>query len=334
MKTKNLILTMLIACGLFATNAYVATPKNNESQPTGQEEQTQVPENAPKVYFSKEITPESLIQIYKALGREAHGKVAVKLSMGEPGGNNYLKPELIGDFVKSVNGTFVDANTAYGGNRGNVADHMKAARDHGFTAIADVDILDADGAIRLPIAGGKHLTEDIVGSHFTNYDFYVNLSHFKGHASGGFGGAIKNMAIGLASPEGKNMIHTAGQRNTFPWGTVEQDNFLESMAEAAKAIADHCGENIIYISVMNNLSVDCDCDASPADPEMNDIGILASLDPVALDKACVDKVYTSDDHGKIHLIERMESRHGIHTLDYAEQIGVGSQTYQLVDLDK
>lgn len=334
MKRLNIILIVLFTCGLISLYGYFATGKSTESQTVGHAEESETTDDAPKVYFTKEISPESLIRIYKALGREAHGKVAVKLSMGEPGGKLYLKPELIGSFVKSVNGTFVDANTAYGGKRGNVADHMKAAKDHGFTAVAPVDILDSEGEIKLPIAGGKHLKEDIVGSHFANYDFYVNLSHFKGHAMGGFGGAIKNMAIGLASPEGKNRIHTAGQRNTYPWGEVEQDEFLESMAEAAKAIADYCGENIIYISVMNNLSVDCDCDSNPADPEMHDVGILASLDPVALDKACVDKVYASDDHGKIHLIERMESRHGIHTLDYAEQIGVGTQKYQLVDLDK
>lgn len=334
MKRLNIILIALFTCGLISLYGYFSTGKSTESQTVGHAEEGETTGDAPKVYFTKEISPESLIRIYKALGREAHGKVAVKLSMGEPGGKLYLKPELIGSFVKSVNGTFVDANTAYGGKRGNVADHMKAAKDHGFTAVAPVDILDSEGEIKLPIAGGKHLKEDIVGSHFANYDFYVNLSHFKGHAMGGFGGAIKNMAIGLASPEGKNRIHTAGQRNTYPWGEVEQDEFLESMAEAAKAIADYCGENIIYISVMNNLSVDCDCDSNPADPEMHDVGILASLDPVALDKACVDKVYASDDHGKIHLIERMESRHGIHTLNYAEQIGVGTQKYQLVDLDK
>lgn len=287
---------------------------------------------AAKVYFTKEITPESLIKIYKALGREAHGKVAIKLSMGEPGGHNYLKPELVSDFVKSVNGTFIDANTAYGGKRSSTEQHMQTAIDHGFTAIALVDILDAEGEIDLPVTGGKHLTRDIVGSHFPNYDFVVNLSHFKGHAMGGFGGALKNMSIGIASSRGKVLIHSAGT-STENWGKPKQDDFLEAMAEAAKAVADHCGDNIIYISVMNNLSVDCDCDSNPADPQMHDVGILASLDPVALDRACVDLVYASEDHGKKHLIERMESRNGAHILTHAENIGVGTQKYELISID-
>lgn len=284
------------------------------------------------VYFTKNISPESLVEIYKALGRPAHGKVGVKMSMGEPGGHNYLKPELIGDLVKLVNGTIIDANTAYGGNRATTELHLKAAEDHGFTAIAPIDILDSEGEIDLPVEGGKHLTRDIVGSHFPNYDFIVNLSHFKGHAMGGFGGALKNMSIGIASSSGKVLIHSAGA-STTSWGSPAQNDFLESMAEAAKAIADHCGENIIYISVMNNLSVDCDCDNSPADPQMHDVGILASTDPVALDKACVDLVYASEDHGKIHLIERMESRNGIRTVEHAEALGMGTTTYKLISLD-
>ena len=289
-------------------------------------------EQVSKVYFTREITPESLMEIYKALGREAHGKVGIKLSMGEPGGHNYLKPELVGDFVRALNGTFIDANTAYGGNRATTELHLKAAEDHGFTAIAPIDILDSEGEISLPVNGGIRLKEDLVGSHFADYDFIVNLSHFKGHAMGGFGGALKNMSIGIASSRGKVLIHSAGE-STESWGNPEQDHFLESMAEAAKAVADYCGDNIIYISVMNNLSVDCDCDSNPADPEMGDIGILASLDPVALDKACVDQVYASEDHGKIHLVERMESRNGIHTVVHAEKIGMGSQQYELISLD-
>lgn len=288
--------------------------------------------DAPVVYMTREISPESLMKIYKALGREATGQVAIKLSMGEPGGHNYLQPELVGDFVKSVNGTIIDANTAYGGKRGTTADHLQTAQDHGFTAIAPIDILDADGEIQLPVTGGEHLTYDLVGSHYPNYDFTVVLSHFKGHAMGGFGGAIKNISIGIASSAGKVLIHSAGE-STTSWGSPKQDDFLETMAEAAKAIADHCGDNILYISVMNKLSVDCDCDSNPADPEMGDIGILASLDPVALDKACVDQVYASEDHGKIHLIERMESMNGAHTLVHAEKIGLGSQQYELVTLE-
>ena len=289
----------------------------------------------PKVYFIKEINPQNLIRIYEALGREAQGKVAVKLSTGEPGGNNFLQPALIGGLVKKVGGTIVECNTAYGGGRASTADHLKAAADHGFTAIAPVDIMDADGETALPVKGGKHLKEDFVGSHYPGYDFTVVLSHFKGHAMGGFGGAVKNISIGIASSAGKAWIHSAGKTKNADemWSNLPaQDDFLESMAEAAKAVADHCGDKILYISVANNLSVDCDCDAHPAAPRMGDIGILASLDPVALDKACVDMVYASDDPGKVHLIERMESRHGIHTLEHAEAIGLGSLQYELVTL--
>lgn len=288
------------------------------------------------VYMTKEISPEAIVKLYKALGREAKGKVAIKISTGEPGGHNFLQPSLIADFVKITDGTIVECNTAYEGRRFSTEDHRRAAEEHGFTAIAPVDIMDADGEVKLPVTDGKHLKYDIVGSHYPDYDFTVILSHFKGHAMGGFGGAVKNMSIGIASSNGKSYIHTAGKRDTTAglWENIApQDDFLESMAEAAKAVADHCGENIIYISVANNLSVDCDCDSNPADPQMHDIGVLASLDPIALDKACTDLVRSSDDHGKIHLIERIDSRHGMHTLDYGEQIGLGSQTYKIVNLD-
>ncbi|WP_394330953.1 DUF362 domain-containing protein [Alistipes provencensis] len=294
------------------------------------------PDNTPaKVYFIREINPQNLVKIYEALGREAKGRVAVKLSTGEPGGSNFLQPALIGDLVKKVDGTIVECNTAYGGGRASTADHLKAAADHGFTAIAPVDIMDADGETALPVKGGKHLKEDFVGRNYLNYDFTMVLSHFKGHAMGGFGGAVKNISIGIASSAGKAWIHSAGKTKNAGemWGNLPaQDDFLESMAEAAKAVADHCGDRILYISVANNLSVDCDCDAHPEAPRMCDIGILASLDPVALDKACVDMVYASDDPGKVHLIERMESRHGIHTLEHAETIGLGSQQYELITL--
>ncbi|RGL87081.1 DUF362 domain-containing protein [Butyricimonas virosa] len=289
----------------------------------------------PKVYMFTKISAENLVKIYEALGREATGKVAVKLSTGEPGGHNFLQPALIKDLVKKVNGTIVECNTAYGGGRANTENHLKAAKEHGFTAIAPVDIMDADGEVALPVKGGKHLKEDFVGSHYLNYDFTIILSHFKGHAMGGFGGAIKNMSIGIASSGGKAWIHSAGKTKGDPWGNLPpQDDFLESMAEAAKAVADHCGDKILYISVANNLSVDCDCDASPEDPQMGNIGILASLDPIALDKACTDLVRASEDHGKIHLIERIDSRHGMHTLEYGEKLGIGSQKYELVKLDK
>ena len=278
-----------------------------------------------KVYMLKDITPQNMIRLYDALGRKAKGKVAVKLSTGEPGGHNFLQPTLIKD---------VECNTAYGGGRADTDSHLKAAADHGFTAIAKVDIMDADGEVALPVQGGKHLKEDFVGSHYLDYDFTVVLSHFKGHAMGGFGGALKNISIGIASSAGKAWIHTAGKTKTDLWNNLpEQDHFLESMAEAAKAVTTHCGENILYISVMNRLSVDCDCDSNPEEPKMADIGMLASLDPVALDKACVDLVYASPDPGRVHLIERMESRHGIHIVEHAEALGMGSQRYDLVSLD-
>ena len=297
---------------------------------------TTAPESAtPVVYMTRDISPAGLDAVYEALGRKAEGRVAVKISTGEPGGNHYLKPALIGDLVKKVGGTIVECNTAYGGGRAATADHLKAAEAHGFTAIAPVDIMDAEGETALPVTGGKHLKEDFVGLHFPDYDFTIVLSHFKGHAMGGFGGALKNISIGIASSAGKAWIHTAGKTKTDLWNNLpEQDAFLESMAEAAKAVADHCGEKILYINVMNNLSVDCDCDAHPAAPQMGDIGILASLDPVALDQACVDLVYASEDPGKVHLIERMESRHGIRTVEHAAAIGVGSREYTLVSLDE
>lgn len=327
--------TLLSVLALALSVTMTACSQHNENGETQQSE-TEGPAVSDTaravVYMTRNITPEGLIAVYEALGREATGKVAVKLSTGEPGGHNYLQPSLIEDLVKRVNGTIVECNTAYGGGRSNTAAHLQAAEDHGFTAIAQVDIMDADGEIQLPVEGGRHIDYDIVGSHYADYDFTVVLSHFKGHAMAGFGGAIKNISIGIASANGKRWIHSAGT-STSSWGNPSQEDFLETMAEAAKAVADHCGDNILYISVANNLSVDCDCDSSPADPQMGDIGILASLDPVALDKACTDLIRSSEDHGKVHLIERIDSRQGMHTLDYAEQIRLGSQQYELVRLD-
>lgn len=319
---KSVIMAMTLFFAAAATTAGAQTTEEADKRPA--------------VYFIEEITPENLVRIYEALGRKAEGRVAVKVSTGEPGGHNFLQPTLIVDLVHKVGGTIVECNTAYGGGRSDTENHLKAAADHGFTSIADVDIMDADGEVALPVKGGRHLKEDFVGRNYLNYDFTVILSHFKGHAMGGFGGAIKNMSIGIASSKGKAWIHSAGKtkNQNEVWGDLPaQDDFLESMAEAAKAVADHCGDKILYISVANNLSVDCDCDSSPEDPKMGDIGILASLDPVALDKACVDMVRASKDHGKIHLIERIDSRHGMHTLDYGEKIGLGSQEYRLVRLD-
>lgn len=317
---KLSLLNILILVFMLPLGMYGSPQRENNNQT-----------ELPKVYILRDINSENLVKIYEALGRPVKGKVAVKLSTGEPGGHNFLQPMLIKSLVQRVHGTIVECNTAYGGGRSDTESHLKAARDHGFTSIATVDIMDADGEVELPLEGGKHLKKDIVGSHYLNYDFTVVLSHFKGHAMGGFGGAIKNISIGIASSNGKRYIHSAGT-STTDWGSPEQDDFLESMAEAAKAVINHCGENILYISVANNLSVDCDCDSSPEDPKMSDIGILASLDPVALDKACTDLVRASTDHGKIHLIERIDSRHGMHTLDYAEQIGIGKLVYELITL--
>lgn len=330
---KKNILVVLLATLLAATGCANAQKQRKASAAS---ESEAAAATLPKVYFFKEISSDNLVKIYEALGREAKGKVAVKLSTGEPGGHNFLQPSLIKALVQKVNGTIVECNTAYGGGRADTESHLKAAADHGFTAIAPVDIMDAEGEVELPVEGGKHLKFDIVGKDFLNYDFTIILSHFKGHAMGGFGGAIKNMSIGIASSNGKAWIHSAGKTRVpaEAWKNLpEQDDFLESMAEAAKAVADHCGDRILYISVANNLSVDCDCDASPEEPRMGDIGILASLDPVALDRACTDLVRSSEDHGKIHLIERIDSRHGMHTLDHAEALGMGSQKYELVALD-
>lgn len=284
-----------------------------------------------KVYMTRDISPAGMKAVYEALGRKAEGKkVAVKLSTGEPGGNNFLQPALIGDLVKSVKGTIVECNTAYGGGRAKTEDHLKAAADHGFTAIAPVDIMDAEGEVRLPVEGGRHLKYDIVGSHFPEYDFVVVLSHFKGHAMGGFGGAIKNISIGIASAEGKSHIHSGGTGGSMWSGS--QDAFLSSMAEAGKSVVDYMEGNMLYINVMNRLSVDCDCDSSPAEPDMHDIGILASMDPVALDQACIDLVYAAPDGDS--LVQRIESRNGLLTLEHAEEIGLGRRTYELVSLDE
>lgn len=282
----------------------------------------------PIVYITTEISAESLMAVYEALGASPSGRIAVKLSTGEPG-SNYLRTDLIGDFVMSLeNPTIVECNTAYGGSRANTAMHYQVAEDHGYTAIADVDIMDENGSMTLTVEGGDNLAENYVGAHFADYDYYVILSHFKGHTMAGFGGAIKNISIGIASSEGKAHIHSGGTGGNM-WGG-DQDAFLESMAEAGKSVVDYLDGNILYINVMNRLSVDCDCDGSPAEPDMHDIGILASFDPVALDQACVDLVYAAEDGQS--LINRIESRNGLHTLEQAEKIGLGSRKYQLVNI--
>lgn len=289
-----------------------------------------------KVYFCERITADNLVKVYKALGREPKGRVAIKLSTGETGNPNHLSVDVIKKFVHLVDGTIVECNTAYDGRRCNVSDHMQTAAEHGFTAIAEVDIMDGEGDVALPVRNGRHLKENYVGKNWLNYDFTVVMSHFKGHPMGGFGGALKNVAIGMASAAGKAWIHTAGKSRTVPvdWENVPpQNDFLESMAEACESVFDKAGDNILYISVANNLSVDCDCVAEPEPVKMQDIGILASLDPVALDRACVDMVYNSADPGKVHLIERIESRNATHLLDYAEELGLGSQVYELIHIE-
>lgn len=285
--------------------------------------------DVPVVYMTTDISPEGLMAVYEALEWSPEGKVAVKLSTGEPPASNYLRPELIADVVTAVSGTIVECNTAYGGSRAETAMHYQVAEDHGFTAITDFQILDENGSMSLPVTGGTHLTENFVGAAFADYDSYLILSHFKGHAMAGYGGAIKNISIGIGSSEGKSWIHTGGTSKRGISG--DQDAFLESMGEAGKSVVDALDGQIVYINVMNRLSVDCDCSGNPAEPDMHDIGILASADPVALDQACIDLVYAAQDSGS--LVKRIESRNGLHTLEYAEQIGLGSRTYELVKIN-
>ena len=291
------------------------------------------------VYMTKEISPEALINIYKALGVPAEGRVAVKISTGESAKSNYLRPELIKDLVQMVNGTIVECNTAYGGNRSTTANHRKAIEERGFNQIAAVDIMDEDDTMHLPVTDTKHLKYNIVGSHLANYDFMINLAHFKGHAMGGFGGVLKNQSIGVASSSGKIYIHTGGKSQSN-WTSVEQDDFLESMAASAQSVHNYFkqpGKNIIYINVMNNMSVDCDCDGNPSAPCLRDIGILASTDPVALDQACLDLVFnhtnSNGDDAK-PLVDRINKKHGVHTVEHAEKIGLGSRKYTIISIDK
>ncbi len=305
---------------------------STNSESVSQPEQSQPTSDKPVVYFTSDITPEGLAAVYEKLGWSPTGKVAVKLSTGEPPASNYLRPELIKDLVQSLNGTIVECNTAYGGSRAETAMHYQVAKDHGFTDIADFKILDEDGSMTLTVNGGTVLSENYVGEAFDDYESYLVLSHFKGHAMAGFGGAIKNISIGLGSSEGKCWIHSGGTSKTNAWGGV-QDRFLESMTEAGKSVSDYLGngERIVYVNVMNRLSVDCDCDGNPAEPDMHDIGILASTDPVALDQACIDLVYSAEDGGS--LVNRIESRNGVHTLEHAAEIGLGSREYELVDVN-
>ena len=286
--------------------------------------------SAPVVYFISEISPEALVKAYRVLGVELPGRVGVKMSTGESERSNYLRPELIADLVHLVNGTIVECNTAYGGSRSSTAMHRQQAKDNGLLDVAELDILDEEGSMEIPVEGGIRISVDYVGSHFADYDSFLVLTHFKGHAMAGFGGAIKNISIGFGSSMGKVWIHSGGtQTSGSIWG--EQDPFLEAMADAAKGVDTYMDGRIVYISVMNRLSVDCDCDGSPAEPDMHDIGILASADPLAIDQAAIDLVYAMPDSGS--LVRRIESRNGLHTLDAGEQNGLGSRYYNLVILN-
>lgn len=290
------------------------------------------------VYFTKNITPDNLIKIYEKLGVELNGKVGVKVSTGEAGSRGYLKADLISPLVKKLNGTIIECNTAYAGSRNNKEDHMKTAIEHGFD-FTDIDIMDGDGEFKIPVNNGKHLKYDIVGENFKNYDSIINLAHGKGHMMGGFGANLKNQSIGIASRNGKAYIHSCGQtEDPDECWTVkyEQKDFIESMAEAAKAVADYLKENnkpIVYITVANFLSVDCDCDAHQTDPVMSDIGIFASLDPVANDQAFIDAVWASTEDGSEKLRERVDRQVGRHITEYAEELGLGSTNYELVEID-
>jgi uncharacterized Fe-S center protein len=315
-----LCLLQITGCTRAAAQSPSVQPKSEFNKPGGK-----------TVYFTREITPRGLMNIYQALGAEPKGRIAIKLSTGEPPRSNYLRPELIKDLVQSLGGTIVESNTAYGGKRSSNELHLQTAKDHGFTAIAKFDLQDAEGEMALPVIGGEILKENFVGSHFANYDYYVVLSHFKGHQMAGYGGAIKNISIGIASSAGKVWIHSGGTKKS---GGISgnQDNFLRSMAEAGKSVTDSLKGNILYINVMNRLSVDCDCNGNPAEPDMHDIGILASFDPAALDQACVDLVAAATDGES--LMRRINSRNGLLTLEHAAKIGLGSRTYTLVSINQ
>ena len=291
-----------------------------------------------KVYFTKEITPESLIKIYEALGVELTGKVGVKVSTGEAGSKGYLKADLIAPLVKKLNGTIIECNTAYDGERNTYEDHIKVAEDHGFNSFAKVDIMDQNGEKKIPVHKGKHLKYDLIGENFDNYDSILNLAHGKGHVMGGFGANLKNQSIGIASRNGKAYIHSCGKTESpkLCWVTpFKQESFIESMAEAATAVSDYLKENnkpIVYITVANAISLDCDCDAHQGDPVIADIGIFASLDPVANDQAFIDAIWATHEEGTKDIEERIDSRKGRHITEYAESLGLGTTSYELIEI--
>lgn len=290
-----------------------------------------------KVYFTKTITPEKVIEMYNILGRELPGKVAVKVHSGEKGNQNFLHPEFMKPMVETVKGTIVECNTAYEGARNHTHKHQQLMAEHGWTEYFDVDIMDSEGPdLALPVEGGRILKENYVGKNLKNYDSLLVLSHFKGHPMGGYGGALKQLSIGCASSAGKSLIHSAGVTDdqTIVWNNhAEQNDFCEAMAESAKSVVEYFGGNAAYVSMMCNLSVDCDCCAVAEDPCMKDIGILSSLDPVALDQACIDLIYQSKDPGRDHFVERVESRNGTHTIDAAAKLRFGTKEYELILVD-
>lgn len=286
---------------------------------------------APKVYFSRTITPEKVVELYDMAGKKPDGKVAVKLHSGEVGNQNFLRPGFWKPIIEHVNGTVVECNTAYEGERNTTKKHLKTLKVHGWSDIFNVDLLDAEGPdLELEIPNGTVIKKNYVGKNLANYDSMVVLSHFKGHPMGGYGGALKQLSIGIASSFGKAYIHGAGEPEKI-W-TADHDSFLESMADAAASVVNYFKGNIIYVNVMKNMSVDCDCCAVAEDPCMKDIGILVSLDPVAIDQACLDLVYKADDPGRDHLLERIESRNGVHTVEAAAKLGIGSREYELVEI--
>ena len=287
------------------------------------------------VYFIKDITPENVVKIYEKLGKELTGKVAVKVHSGEKGNQNYLHPEFMRSIVEHVHGTIVECNTAYEGARNTTEKHQQLIKDHGWTDYFPVDIMDAEADTTLEIPNGKVIKQNFVGQNLNNYDSMLVLSHFKGHPMGGYGGALKQLSIGVASSAGKAWIHSAGKtkdQNELWSSVAEQDQFLEAMADAASSVVAHFNGNMAFINIMCNMSVDCDCCAVAEDPCMKDIGILASLDPIAIDRACVDLVKNSDDPGRGHLLERITSRHGEHTIEAAATLGFGSTDYELIEL--
>ncbi|MBR1774553.1 MAG: DUF362 domain-containing protein [Bacteroidales bacterium] len=331
---KKVFATLLFAAA--GILSFISCSKGGNTETSTEKEE--VKESV--VYMTNEITPESLVKIYEALGVTAEGRVGVKISTGDGKGIHALSPDLIAPLVNKLGANIIECNTAYAGTRHTSELHHKTITQHGYDKIAKVDIMDEEGEIKLPIADGKHLKYDIVGSHIDNYDFIVNLAHFKGHQMAGFGGVLKNQSIGFGSTNGKAYIHSAGtwekMEDLWEKHVAAQDDFTESMAEAAKAIADKFKGKIVYIAVMNNMSIDCDCNANPAEPLIKDYGVLASTDPVALDKACLDIIYNmevTEDNNTKPLIERIEQQKGAHILDYAEEIGLGTQKYTIKKID-